>query len=81
MAQPPSRMPHAFVMMLLIITKAVVLTYVVPSEEFSRSEAGLVEPGTYRTVEKEYSMDAVLGLSNLVGLAMVAIAVAVLIGY
>lgn len=54
-------MPHAFVMMLLIITSAVALTWVVPSGEFSRTDEGVVEPGTYRLIPKEYSADAVLG--------------------
>ena len=61
MAHPPTRMPHAFVMMLLIITTAVALTYVGPSGEFSRTESGVVEPGTYQAIHQEYSVDAVLG--------------------
>jgi len=54
------RMPHAFVMMLLILTAAVALTWVVPSGAFSRTEPGLVQPGSYHVVQKEYSTDAVL---------------------
>lgn len=54
-------MPHAFVMMLLIIVFAVGLTYVVPSGRFARDNAGLVLPGTYTRIQKEYSVDAVLG--------------------
>lgn len=54
-------MPHAFVMMLLIITTAVGLTWVVPSGRFQRDEAGLVEPGTYTRIAKDYSIDAALG--------------------
>jgi len=61
MSKPKTRMPHAFVMMLLIITAAVALTWMVPSGRFSRTEAGVVEPGTYRTIPKEYSVDAALG--------------------
>jgi len=59
--RPATKMPHAFVMMLLIITAAVALTWVVPSGEFSRSATGLVEPGTYRVIPKEFSADVVLG--------------------
>jgi uncharacterized ion transporter superfamily protein YfcC len=47
-------MPHAFVMMLLIITASVALTYVVPSGEYQRTPAGLVVPGTYRVIPKDY---------------------------
>ena len=48
-------MPHAIVMMLLIILAAVVMTYLVPSGEFTRSKDGLVAPGSYHTVTKDYS--------------------------
>jgi len=58
---PPSRLPHAFVMMLLIITAAVALTWAIPSGEYERTASGTVEPGTYRRVPKEYSVEAVLG--------------------
>ncbi len=61
MPQARARMPHAFVMMILIITTAVALTWVVPSGAFSRTESGVVEPGTYRSMAKEYSVDALLG--------------------
>jgi uncharacterized ion transporter superfamily protein YfcC len=54
-------MPHAFVMMLLIIIAAVALTYVVPSGEFARTEAGRVVPGSFHRIPKDYSVDAVLG--------------------
>ncbi|MEP6491175.1 MAG: Na+/H+ antiporter NhaC family protein [bacterium] len=49
------RMPHALVMMLLIITAAVALTYVIPSGEFQRKPGGLVVAGTYHTVPKDYA--------------------------
>jgi uncharacterized ion transporter superfamily protein YfcC len=49
------RMPHAVVMMLLIIVAAVALTYVVPSGEYQRTSAGLVVPGSYHTIAKDYS--------------------------
>lgn len=48
-------MPHAVVMMLLIIVAAVALTYVVPSGEYQRTSAGLVVPGSYHTIAKDYS--------------------------
>ena len=47
--------PHAVVMMLLIIVAAVALTYVVPSGRFVRDKSGLVEPGSFHTVAKDYS--------------------------
>ena len=48
------RLPHALVMMLLIITVAVALTWIVPSGRYDRTPAGLVVPGTYRVVPKDY---------------------------
>jgi len=48
------RLPHALVMMLLIITAAVALTWIVPSGRYDRTPAGLVVPGTYRAVPKDY---------------------------
>lgn len=54
-ATPRRRMPHAVVMMLGIIVAAVAFTYVVPSGEFSRTPAGLVVPGSYHVVPKDYS--------------------------
>lgn len=48
-------MPHAVVMMLLIIIAAVALTWVVPAGSFQRTQAGLVVPGTYHTIPKNYS--------------------------
>src|SRR3954454_15600583 len=47
--------PHAVVMMLLIIVAAVAMTYVVPSGKFVRDKAGLVQPGSFRTIPKDYS--------------------------
>jgi uncharacterized ion transporter superfamily protein YfcC len=47
--------PHAVVMMLLIIVAAVVMTYLVPSGRFTRDKAGLVEPGSFRPIAKNYS--------------------------
>ncbi|MGH7617819.1 MAG: YfcC family protein [Gemmatimonadaceae bacterium] len=46
------KLPHAVVMMLLIIVAAVALTYVVPSGTYQRTPAGLVVPGTFHTVPK-----------------------------
>ena len=41
-------------MMLLIIVAAVALTYVVPSGAFERTPNGLVVPGSFHTVAKDY---------------------------
>jgi uncharacterized ion transporter superfamily protein YfcC len=43
-------MPHALVMMLLIVTAAVALTYLIPAGEFTRAKGGLVVPGSFHTV-------------------------------
>lgn len=58
--RPPShepargrRMPHALVMMLLIITAAAVLTYLVPSGSYERTKTGQVVPGSFRTIPKD----------------------------
>ncbi|HVZ49143.1 MAG TPA: Na+/H+ antiporter NhaC family protein [Gemmatimonadaceae bacterium] len=48
------RMPHAVVMMLLIITASVALTYVVPSGKYQRTKAGPVVPGSFHTIPKDY---------------------------
>jgi len=53
--EPRRRMPHAVVMMLLIIVVAVGLTYVIPSGEYQRTTAGLVVPGSYHRVTKDYA--------------------------
>lgn len=47
-------MPHAVVMMLLIITASVALTWVVPSGQYARTRAGPVVPGSFHTVPKNY---------------------------
>ncbi len=52
-AQGRRRMPHALEMMLLIITAAVALTYVVPSGAYERTKTGLVVPGTFKTIPKD----------------------------
>ena len=49
------RIPHAVVMMLMIIVAAVALTYVVPAGEYQRTPAGLVVPGSFHTVVKSYA--------------------------
>lgn len=41
------RMPHARLIMLLLITAAVALTYMVPSGRCERRKMGLVVPGTF----------------------------------
>ena len=48
-------MPHALVMMLVIITASVALTYVIPSGQYQRTANGLVIPGTYRVIPKDYT--------------------------
>jgi uncharacterized ion transporter superfamily protein YfcC len=50
----PGRMPHAVVMMLLIIIAAVGLTYVVPSGAYQRTPKGLVVAGSYQAMPKDY---------------------------
>jgi uncharacterized ion transporter superfamily protein YfcC len=47
------RMPHALVMMLIVIAAAVALTYVIPSGTYDRTPDGLVIPGSFRTVPKD----------------------------
>ena len=51
-----ARLPHALVMMLLIICAAVVLTWIVPSGRCDRTPAGLVIPGSYHRLPKEYRL-------------------------
>jgi uncharacterized ion transporter superfamily protein YfcC len=53
------RVPHAVVMMLLIIVGAVAFTYVVPSGAYHR-EHGVVVPGTYHQIPKDYALRAIL---------------------
>ncbi len=64
MTHPPSRLPHAFVMMLLILTASVALTWVIPSGTFDRSADGVVRPGTYHQIPKTYSPAVVFGGSR-----------------
>src|SRR6185312_5629962 len=54
-APPASRsaMPHALVMMLLIILATAALTYVVPSGAYTREKSGLVVPGSFHTIPKQ----------------------------
>jgi uncharacterized ion transporter superfamily protein YfcC len=46
------RLPHAVVMMLLIISATALVTWIIPSGEFERLPSGLVVPGTYHRVAK-----------------------------
>jgi uncharacterized ion transporter superfamily protein YfcC len=46
-------MPHALVMMLIVISAAVALTYVIPSGTYDRTPDGLVVPGSFRPVPKD----------------------------
>ena len=57
----PFAMPHAVVMMLLIIVATVALTWVVPSGTFDRDSGGLVKPGTFHVVAKHYDTALLLG--------------------
>jgi uncharacterized ion transporter superfamily protein YfcC len=70
-------MPHALVLMLLIIVAAVALTYVVPSGEFARDKAGLVLPGSFHTVPKEYGASLSLNAPKVKGVAYPAQLVAI----
>ena len=49
------RTPHALVMMLLVITAAAALTWIIPSGTYERTKAGLVLPGTFHGVAKDYA--------------------------
>jgi uncharacterized ion transporter superfamily protein YfcC len=60
----PFRVPHAVVMMFLIIVATVALTYVVPSGAFDRTKGGLVLPGTFHLVPKDYSPGDVLAATR-----------------
>ena len=57
----PIGVPHAVVMMLLIIVATVALTWVVPSGTFDRDSGGLVKPGTFHVVAKHYDTALLLG--------------------
>ncbi len=65
-------MPHALVMMLLIITGAVALTYVVPSGTFERNKAGLVVPGTYKQIPKDLGAALIVPQKSTPALAYAA---------
>jgi uncharacterized ion transporter superfamily protein YfcC len=52
------RMPHAVVMMLLIIVAAVALTWVVPAGSYQRTPAGLVVPGSFHAIPKDYRVQS-----------------------
>ncbi len=54
------RMPHAVVMMLLIVVAAVALTWIVPSGAYQRGKDGRVVPGTFHVVPKDYATGDVL---------------------
>jgi uncharacterized ion transporter superfamily protein YfcC len=71
------RMPHAVVMMMLIIVAAVALTYVVPSGEYQRTASGLVVPGSYHPVAKDYSATFTLTSKREKGVAYPARPVAI----
>ena len=43
------------VMMLLVITAAAVLTWIIPSGEFQRTPKGSVVPGSFHQIPKDYS--------------------------
>ncbi len=53
-------MPHAVVMMLLIVVAAVALTWVVPSGAYERGPDRRVVPGTFHRVPKDYAPRDVL---------------------
>ncbi len=55
-----SLMPHPIVMMILIITAAVLLTWIIPSGLFDRAPNGHVLAGTYHEIPKQLSADALL---------------------
>jgi uncharacterized ion transporter superfamily protein YfcC len=64
MTHPPSRLPHALIMMLLILTASVVLTWVIPAGMFERTAEGVVEPGTFHRIPKSYAPAVVLGAAE-----------------
>jgi uncharacterized ion transporter superfamily protein YfcC len=59
-AAAPFTIPHAIVMMMLIIVATVALTYLIPSGAFDRDTGGLVTPGTFHVIPKDYSPRDVL---------------------
>ncbi len=70
-------MPHALVMMLLIIIAAVALTWVVPAGTFARTKAGLVLPGTYHTIPKHYAAALLRPMTSTDSLAYPASPIAI----
>lgn len=46
-------MPHVFVILLLIMLLVTVMSYVVPSGTFDRSEGNAVDPDTFQFIENE----------------------------
>jgi hypothetical protein len=47
------RTPHALVMMLLVITAAAALTWVMSAGTYERTKEGLVVPGTFHLIPKD----------------------------
>lgn len=54
------KLPHAVVMMMLIIGATAFLTWVIPSGEFQRLSSGLVVPGSYHGVAKERDLSVLV---------------------
>src|SRR3954462_11561083 len=48
--------PHAVVMMLLIIVAAIGLTWVIPAGRFQRDKAGVVDPASFHNIPKTYGI-------------------------
>jgi uncharacterized ion transporter superfamily protein YfcC len=74
---PRRRMPHAVVLMLGIIVAAAALTWITPSGEFSRTPAGLVVPGSYRAIPKDFAGALAVRSTKTVGAATPARPVAI----
>src|SRR5579863_6874148 len=55
-----SLMPHPIVMMVLIITAAVLMSWLIPSGLFDRAANGHVLPDTYHEIPKQFSLEALL---------------------
>ncbi|HEX3868643.1 MAG TPA: SLC13 family permease [Gemmatimonadaceae bacterium] len=71
------RVPHALVMMLVIIIAAVGLTYVIPSGEFQRRPSGLVVAGSYHGVPKDFAAALSVKATRVAGTAVPASPVAI----
>src|SRR4249919_1729095 len=56
MDHPSSRLktPHALIMMLLVITAAAALTWIIESGSYQRTKDGAVIPGSFHVVTKDY---------------------------